>query len=61
MSAFGLAILALAIICGLIGDRQSLGGIKRDDSLNSLISVQKDDLERIPEYESKDFNKPLLA
>ncbi|KAK8833695.1 hypothetical protein M9Y10_016883 [Tritrichomonas musculus] len=61
LSAFGLVILTLAIVCGFLGDRQSLGSIRRDDSLASLVSVQKDDTETVPEYEAKNFNKPLLA
>lgn len=61
MSAFGLATLTLAIACGFIGDRQSKSCIKRDESLSSLISLQKEDANSIPEYQAKNFSKPLLA
>lgn len=61
MSAFGLATLTLAIACGFLGDRQSDYSIKRDDSLTSLVSLQKEVLNSTPEYQVKDFNKPLLA
>ena len=61
MSAIGLVTLTLAIVCGLLGDRQSNKPIKRDESLNSLASMQKDDNEPIPGYNSKDASKPLLS
>ncbi|OHT10167.1 Integral membrane protein [Tritrichomonas foetus] len=58
MSAVGLVTLTLAIVCGFLGDREPKG-IKRDDSMQSLVSEQtRDD---IPEYDAPNVRKPLLS
>lgn len=58
MSAFGLAILTLAIICGLLGDRKKdIGDL--DSSTFPLISENKEEV-FIPEYENPEMKKPLL-
>ncbi|OHT02398.1 Integral membrane protein [Tritrichomonas foetus] len=61
MSGVGLFALTLAIICGFLGDREPKAGIKRDDSMVSLVSEQRDTDSAIPEYDAPGFNKPLLA
>lgn len=56
MSACGLVVLTLAIVCGLLGDR------KKDndtESTFSLLSEQKENLIK-PDYEKEEMKKPLL-